>query len=289
MNTSGNTPSDFWVNMGGALSFQLGNGMLHELDVDRLVASVGSEGISGWPFTDTDRTEFSSWGADVVFDRGTAEFQALTLQSKTALVEGRGAINIKDGNVLWYLQPSLLDQSKVGSEGTETAQSADMAPLKVRGSINLPSIETVDNQEYATASFGDVKKTQKLSDKLAEDLETAKTVEEVQRLRTVAAKDGQVNAPEPSETVVLELPVATQPSDEDASVTAASVAEEDLPPLTDDVAANTMVRRFWCLLQSQRMCQRQLLWPQHPRHQPRAVRRSVILNAVMLCRVDRVM
>ena len=238
VNTSGNTPSDFWVNMGGALSFQLGNGMLHELDVDRLVASVGNEGISGWPFTEADRTEFSSWGADVVFDRGTAEFQALTLQSKTALVEGRGAINIKDGEVLWYLQPSLLDQSKVGGEGTETAQSGGMAPLKIRGSINLPSFEAVDNQEYATASFGDVKLTQKLSEKLAADLETAKTVEEVQRLRAAAAKDGQVNAPEPTETVAEELPVVAQPSDENASVTTASVAEDDLPPLTDEVAAN---------------------------------------------------
>ncbi|WP_108819174.1 AsmA family protein [Pseudovibrio sp. Alg231-02] len=239
VNTSGKTPSDLWVNMGGALSFQLGNGMLHELDVDRLVASVGGKGITGWPFTDNDQTEFSSWGADVIFDQGTAEFQALTLQSKTALVEGRGAINIKDGEVLWYLQPSLLDQSKLDDEGAATTQTADMAPLKIRGSINLPSFEPVDIQEYASASFGDVKQTQKLSEKLAKDLETAKTVEEAQRLRAAAARDAAVASPEAAKDVAAEPAVLAQPSAEDNDVTTASVGDGDLPPLAEGAVANT--------------------------------------------------
>ncbi|SFK53587.1 AsmA protein [Pseudovibrio ascidiaceicola] len=239
VSTSGKTPSDLWVNMGGALSFQLGNGMLHELDVDRLVASVEGKGITGWPFTDSDQTEFSSWGADVIFDQGTAEFQALTLQSKTALIEGRGAINIKDGEVLWYLQPSLLDQSKLDDEAAATTQTADMAPLKIRGSINLPSFEPVGIQEYASASFGDVKQTQKLSEKLAKDLETAKTVEEAQRLRAAAAKDAAVASPSTTANAVVEPTVLAQPTAKDGDVTTASVGGGDLPPLAEGAVANT--------------------------------------------------
>ncbi|WP_109315195.1 AsmA family protein [Pseudovibrio ascidiaceicola] len=239
VSTSGKAPSDLWVNMGGALSFQLGNGMLHELDVDRLVASVEGKGITGWPFIDSDQTEFSSWGADVIFDQGTAEFQALTLQSKTALIEGRGAINIKDGEVLWYLQPSLLDQSKLDDEAAPTTQTADMAPLKIRGSINLPSFEPVGIQEYASASFGDVKQTQKLSEKLAKDLETAKTVEEAQRLRAAAAKDAAVASPSTTANAAAEPAVLAQPTAEDSDVTTASVGDGDLPPLAEGAVANT--------------------------------------------------
>ncbi|AEV39364.1 AsmA family protein [Pseudovibrio sp. FO-BEG1] len=238
VNTSGKTPTDLWVNMGGALSFQLGNGMLHELDVDRLVASVGNKGITGWPFAEADQTEFSSWGADVIFEQGTAEFQALTLQSKTALVEGRGAINIKDGEVLWYLQPSMLDQSKLDGEGTATTQTADMAPLKIRGSISLPSFETVDIQEYASASFGDVKQTQKLSEKLAQDLETAKTVEEAQRLRAAAAKDALTASSESAEATP-EPTVLAKPAAEEGTVNTASIGDGDLPPLAEGAVANT--------------------------------------------------
>ncbi len=238
VNTSGKNPSDFWVNMGGALSFQLGNGMLYELDVDRLIASVGGTDITGWPFADNDQTEFSSWGADVIFDQGIAEFQALTLQSKTALIEGRGAINIKDGEVLWYLQPSMLDQSRLDDERAATEQTADMAPLKIRGPIKLPSFEAVDIQEYASASFGDVKQTQKLSEKLADDLETAKTVEEVHRLRA-AAKNATVTSSVTAEDAVIEPAVLAQPSAADSDVNTASVGDGDLPPPAEGGVAGT--------------------------------------------------
>ncbi|KZL20688.1 putative assembly protein [Pseudovibrio axinellae] len=228
VNTSGQTPSDLWVNMGGALSFQLGNGTLHELDVDRLVASVGNGGITGWPFEEADRTSFSSWGADVIFDRGTAEFQALTLQSKTALVEGRGAINIKDGEVLWYLQPSLLDKSKLNGE--PSTQTSDLAPLKIRGSIGLPSFEKVGHQEYADASFGDVKETKKVSEKLAQDLVTAKTVKDAQRLRASAAKEAADRSQLASGA---ELVSASDLEEGTEGENTASIGTGDLPLLAD--------------------------------------------------------
>ncbi len=234
VNTSGKTPSDLWANMGGALSFQLGNGMLHELDVDSLVASVGSKGITGWPFAEDDQTVFSSWGADVVFDRGTAEFQALTLQSKTALVEGRGAINIKDGEVLWYLQPSMLDQSQLDNDATKVTT---IAPLKIRGFIGTPSFESVDAKEYANASFGDLSKTEKLSQKLAKDMKTARSIEEAEKLRASASSQ---NEPIASELQEEERKMLAHPVEgEEAAMTASVGTDSELMLLAEDDVASS--------------------------------------------------
>ncbi|SDR31382.1 AsmA family protein [Pseudovibrio sp. Tun.PSC04-5.I4] len=234
--TSGQTPTDMWVNMAGALSFQLGNGLLYELDVDQLVAAVGNTQITGWPFSASDSTAFSSWGADVAFDKGTAEFRGLTLQSENALVEGRGSINMKDGEVLWYLQPSMLDNSKANDGSASPQQSAELAPLKIRGSIGLPSIERVKKQEYASASFGNEQKMQRVAEKLAADLEGSQTVEAAKRLRASAA-DTSLSAGEQL-TSTSAPAILAGPAKSTDQQTTASIDGEDLPLLVEGAAPN---------------------------------------------------
>lgn len=188
LKTSGLTADELWTNMAGALSFQLGRGQLHELDVNTLIQQTGTQKITGWPFEKDARTAFNSWGADVAFNKGLAEFRGLTLQSEKALMEGQGSIDLKDGEVLWYLQPSLLDQSS-NQLDEELRQYSALRPIRVDGAWDLPSFSPSQVEDVPTASAGLGELSHKVAARLAEDVKRADTIEEAQRLRAAVRRE----------------------------------------------------------------------------------------------------
>ncbi|MDD7911771.1 AsmA family protein [Pseudovibrio exalbescens] len=145
--SEGEALEKLWKNMDGAVSFQLGSGVLYDLDLNSMIASLSAEPVRGWPLTEGSQTSFRTWGADVMFGQGRAQFQGLTFMSDAALIEGSGEVNLSDGRVDWDLQPSLL-------EGAEQASSSedDHPHVAVAGTLMRPSFAIGTPGEAAAAA-----------------------------------------------------------------------------------------------------------------------------------------
>ncbi|MTI16872.1 AsmA family protein [Rhodobacteraceae bacterium RKSG542] len=172
VSSTGKGLDEIWSNLNGAMSFRMSEGTLYDLDLDGLVRSVEGQTIEGWPLSDGAKTAFSTWGADVVFADGRAQFEALTLQSDSSLIEGRGDIDLSDGRVNWQLMPSFFDQASNGEAGAATTFAAAEVPLWVHGDFDKPSFSQTAEAPLKTASLpaGLVPSNEDITQRLAERL-----------------------------------------------------------------------------------------------------------------------
>lgn len=156
--SEGRDRGTMWRNMDGAVSFQLGSGVLYDLNLNQMITDLAEAPVTGWPLTQGTRTAFQTWGADVMFGEGRAQFEGLTFLSDRALIEGRGEVNLADGRVNWHLKPSRVEN---GGELSEVDPVDAEQPIAVAGTLIRPSFASEVAGGDTTASLNPVNESLK--------------------------------------------------------------------------------------------------------------------------------
>ncbi len=217
--SKGDTQARLWGNAEGALSFRLDNGRLHSLDLDQMARTLKVSAIKGWPLSDGASTPFVTWGAEVTFTQGKAQFNGLSLQSNQSLIEGRGAIDLKDGTVDWKLVPSFIEKTNLPIDSDKVQFGPQETPVQVAGGLSLPdfSVGEKTGEDTASLSSSRSKAGKEVSKRLAEQLSAQKLARKL-KTQPVDANDGE------TQTASIRAKVSN-------AAESVAVAETSLPPM----------------------------------------------------------
>lgn len=136
--SSGASEAQLVSALNGQAAFTFRDGAIVGINVARMMRALTTDVLTGWTQTQTEKTDFSEFGASFVFTNGVARNDDLRLLGPLVRVSGSGTVSMPPRTIDYRVEPKLV--ANLTGQGGRVGLDGFPVPVIIRGSWDNPQI-----------------------------------------------------------------------------------------------------------------------------------------------------